>query len=211
MKNNINPPAIMFKHMAKIILSTMYDASPVIFAITKFGADRIIVVLNKESDKEQDKALETLQNSFKGVLEVKTIKVDPYDVVQIARETTKAIDLMSDKDQLIVNISGGRKTMALGLLYAAYARSSKISKIVYCSEEKQVIQLPKLSFKLTPSQQKVIELIDAGKHKNILDMADKIEISRGMLYRNIKELQDLGLLEENDGLKLTDAGRISVL
>src|SRR3989344_2282416 len=199
MKNNINPPAIMFKHMAKIILSTMYDA------------DRIIVVLNKESDKEQDKALETLQNSFKGVLEVKTIKVDPYDVVQIAKETTKAIDLMSDKDQLIVNISGGRKTMALGLLYAAYARSSKISKIVYCSEEKQVIQLPKLSFKLTPSQQKVIELIDAGKHKNILDMADKIEISRGMLYRNIKELQDLGLLEENDGLKLTDAGRISVL
>lgn len=201
----------MFKRMAKIILSTMYDANPVIFAITKFGADRIIVILNKESDKEQDKALETLQNSFKGVIEIKTIKVDPYDVVQIARETTKAIDLMSDKDHLIVNISGGRKTMALGLLYAAYARSSKINKIVYCSEEKQIIQLPKLSFKLTPSQQKVIELIEEGKHKNILDMADKIEISRGMLYRNIKELQDLGLLEENDGLKLTDAGRISVL
>ncbi|HLD04780.1 MAG TPA: hypothetical protein VJG90_03590 [Candidatus Nanoarchaeia archaeon] len=61
------------------------------------------------------------------------------------------------------------------------------------------------------SQQKVIESIQDGKFKSVLDMADKIEISRGMLYRNIKELQDLGLLEENDGLKLTDAGRISVL
>ncbi|MEK6963935.1 MAG: hypothetical protein AABX70_05895 [Nanoarchaeota archaeon] len=54
-------------------------------------------------------------------------------------------------------------------------------------------------------------MVQDGKFKNILDVADKIQISRGMLYRNIKELQNLGLLEDQDGLKLTDAGRISVL
>ena len=42
----------------------------------------------------------------------------------------------------------------------------------------------------------------------IMDLSDKIDISRAMLYRNIKELEEAGLIEE---LKLTDAGKIARL
>ena len=197
--------------MKKVIISTLYGAEPVVLSVTKYGADKLILIANKDPDKVQDEAMEAVKNAFEKVLEIKPVKVDPYDVVKIAAETVKAIDFMGDDDKIIVNISSGRKTMSLGLLFAAYKRAAKIDKILYVSEEKQIIQLPKLSFSLTQSQQKVMELIEGGKYKTLMEMSEKIDISRGMLYRNIKELQDLGLIDVSDGLKLTDAGKISVL
>ena len=189
----------------------MYDHEPVVFAVTKFGADKLIVLLNKDSDTEQNSSIKALENAFEKIIDIDYVKVDQYDVVGIAKETVKAIDSLKDNDFVIANISGGRKTMALGLLYAAYARSKRVNKIVYCSEEKEVIYLPKLYFNLTLSQGKVLELISSKKYKTIADLALKIDISRGMLYRNMKELEDLGLIVDEDGLKLTDAGQISVL
>jgi len=189
----------------------MYGHNPVVFAVTKFGADKLILILNKDSDEVQDSSFKAIENALGKILEIRTIKVEPYDVVRIASESVKAIDGLKDNDTVIANISGGRKTMALGLLYAAYARSKRISRIVYCSEERQVIRLPKLSFSLTSSQLKVLELISSKKYKSIADLAGKIEISRGMLYRNMRELEDLGLIIDEDGLRLTDAGEISVL
>jgi len=155
-------------------------------------------------------AYSPLENAFEKIIGIDYVKVDQYDVVGIAKDTIKAIDNLKD-DIVIANISGGRKTMALGLLYAAYARSKRVNKIVYCSEEKEVVILPKLSFNLTLSHGKVLELISSKKYKTIADLALKIDISRGMLYRNIKGLEDLGLIIDEDGLKLTDAGEISIL
>lgn len=64
---------------------------------------------------------------------------------------------------------------------------------------------------MTLSQVKVLELISSKKYKSIADLALKIDISKGMLYRNIKELEDLGLIVDENGLRLTDAGEISIL
>ena len=197
--------------MDKVIISTLYSVEPVMVAVTKYGADKLILVLNKDADKTQEDSLQAIKSTFDKILEIKLVKIDPYDVVKIAAEVVKAIDFMSDKDSIVVNITSGRKTMSLGLLYGAYARISKVNKVLYISEEQQIIELPKLSFNLTQSQQKVLELVHSDKYKTVTEMAEKIDISTGMLYRNIKELQDLGLIEEKEGLKLTDAGKIARL
>lgn len=47
-------------------------------------------------------------------------------------------------------------------------------------------------------------------------MADEVETSRAMLYRNIKDLADRGFIEpksagEGGGYRLTDAGKIARL
>ena len=46
---------------------------------------------------------------------------------------------------------------------------------------------------------------------SLSELADKIKISRAMLYRNIDELRDMGYISTDDGLVLTDAGKIARL
>ena len=47
------------------------------------------------------------------------------------------------------------------------------------------------------------------RHENL--PAKKTDISRAMLYKNIKDLQDMDLVTIENGLHLTDAGRIARL
>lgn len=74
-----------------------------------------------------------------------------------------------------------------------------------------IIYLPKLSFNLTESQKKLISKIQEGKFDNLTDLGEKVGTSPAMLYRNINELKDMDLIMTEEGIKLTDAGRIAVL
>lgn len=198
--------------MSKVVIATLYGIEPVMLTATKLGADKLLLLLSKTPDGTQEKSLKIITDSLGKVVEIKTIKVEPYDIVKIAEEVIKAIDLLDEKDSIYCNVTSGRKTMCLGLLYGAYGRIARVDRIYYVTEEEnKLISLPKMSYNLTQSQKRLMEYILNHKHDSLAELAEAIDISRGMLYRNIKELQDLGLIEENAGLKLTDAGRIAML
>lgn len=200
--------------MPKILIATIYSTEPILLSATKLGVDRIILLMDKESNKEQENAFKLINESVGKVIEIKTIKTEVYDIVKIAEDVVKAIDLLSDKDQIYVNITASRKTQALGLLYASYARNKRIKQIMYIiPEQKKIVYLPKLEYNLTHSQKLVLEEIIKNKAKSQVELAEKVDISRGMLYRTITELLNLGLIiqDEEEGFKLTDAGRIVLL
>ena len=198
--------------MAKILLATLHSAEPVLLAANKLGPDRIILLVNKEEDDVLKKSIELIKSSLGLVVEVKLVKLDVFDVVGVARKSVDIIDLLPQTDLIYVNITSGRKTQAMGLLFGAYARSTRVQKIIYNpSEPAAFVQLPKLSFNLTESQKKVLEAIDEGKYKTPAELSEKVAISKAMLYRNIKELDDMGMISTEEGFKLTDAGRIGVL
>ena len=136
-----------------------------------------------------------------------------YDVVKVASKCVEIIDMQPKEDVVYVNITSGRKTKAIGLLFAAYARHDRVKKIAYNPEEDKglVVYLPRLSFKLTESQKKILEYVDAGNYASIKELSEKIDLSTAMLYRAIDELKDMDLISVEDGLKLTDAGKIARL
>lgn len=199
--------------MTKVLLATLYVFEPVIAASTKISADRLILLIDTEPDSTQQKSLDIIKQSLGSVLEIKTVKTDVYDIVEVAKETVKIIDLLSDKDEIYVDITAGRKTKALGLLFGAYARSDRIKRIMYVKEEnKQVVNLPKLSYNITPGQLKIIESLLQGNAKSMADLAEKVDVSKAMLYKHIKELKDMDVVEDTkEGIQLTDYGRIVVL
>ncbi len=199
--------------MAKILIATLYKFEPVIAAATKISADRLYLLIDKEPDEKQSKSLEVIKQSLGTVLEVKTVKTDVYDIVEVAKEAVRIIDLLSDKDEIYIDITAGRKTKALGLLFGAYARSDRIKRIMYVKEEnKQVVNLPKLSYSITPGQFKIVEYLSKHSVNSMSDFATKVDVSKAMLYKHIKELKDMDVVEEtSEGLKLTDYGRIVVL
>lgn len=198
--------------MGKVLIATLYNADPVLLAATKLGADRLILLVNEKPDAEQDKSLKLIQDSLGKVMQVRVIKVPAYDVVGVAKKVVEAIDLTDEKERVYVNITSARKTMAIGALFGAYARHDMVRKIAYNTEEtKEVVYLPRLSFNLSKSEQQVLEYIEKGSYANQAELAKKLDMSPATLYKAIKDLEDMDFITLEDGIKLTDAGRIARL
>ncbi len=197
----------------KVLIATLYSPEPVLLAATRLGPDRIILLVDKEPDKQQEDSIKLIQDSLGKVIEIKTVKTDVYDIVEVAKKAVDIIDMQPNEDHIFVNITSGRKTKAIGLLFAAYARHDKVSKIAYNPEDDKntVIYLPRLSFKLTESQKQILGVLEKGRYDSIGDLAKKVEMSTAMLYRAVDELKDMDLVTTEDGIKLTDAGRIAKL
>jgi CRISPR locus-related DNA-binding protein len=195
----------------KVLIATLYSAEPVLFAITKLGPDKVFLLTDMEPNKEQSDAIKLIQNSLGKVIDIKAVKTEVYDIVGIAKTCVSLIDAQGKDDHIYVNITSGRKTKAIGLLFAAYARHDQVKKIAYNPEEDRntVVYLPRLSFKLTESQKKILEKLDSGKFETVGELSEKVELSTAMLYRAVDELKDMDLVTED--LKLTDAGKIARL
>jgi len=196
--------------MAKVLIATVYGPDPVLIAANKLGPDRMVLLVDKEPSKEQEKSIDLIKNSLGRVVDVKVVKTEVYDIVDIARRAVEIIDMQPKDDEIYVNVTSGRKTKAIGLLFGAYTRSSRIKKILYYPQDNEAmpVYLPILQFKLTESQKKVLEYLENSTFSSLMDLSEKIDVSRAMLYRSIKELEEMGLVED---LKLTDAGKIARL
>ena len=196
----------------KVLIATLYNPEPVLLATTRLGPERLILLVDKEPNKEQEASIKLIQDSLGKVIEVKIVKTEVYDIVEVAKKAIDVIDMQPKEDHIFVNITSGRKTQAIGLLFAAYARHSKVSKIAYNPEEDKssIVYLPRLSFNLTENQKRILEELGKGKYENTLELANKLEQSTAMLYRNLEELRAKDLISD-DGLSLTDAGKIARL
>jgi CRISPR locus-related DNA-binding protein len=196
----------------KVLIATLFSPDPVLLSATKLGPDRMILLIDDKPSKQQEDSLKLIQDSLGKVIDVKAVKCSVYDIVKVATKCVEVIDMQPQEDIIYVNITSGRKTKAIGLLFAAYARHDKVKKIAYFPEEENtVIYLPRLSFKLTESQKKILEYLFEDDFINIKDLADKIKLSPAMAYRAIDELKDMDLVITEEGLKLTDAGMIARL
>ena len=198
--------------MAKVLIATLYNPDPVLLAANRLGPDRLVLLTDVTPNAEQKKSFNLIKESIGRVVDVQEVKCEVYDIVRVAEKAVEVIDLQPRDDAVYINITAGRKTKALGLLFASYARHDKVKKIAYNPEEdtSSIVYLPRMSFKLTDSQKKVLEAV-GEEFGNFSELAEKIGISRAMLYRSVDELRDMDLITTEHGLELTDAGRIARL
>ncbi len=200
----------------KVLIATLHSPDPVILACTRLGPDKLYLLVDKDPPKEQVDAFDLIKSSLGKVMDVKEVKVEPYDVVGVAKRVVELIDTLDiNENDIFANITAGRKTKAIGLLFACYARHEAVKRIAYNPEEdkKSIVWLPRLSFHLTDSQKMILEQLDKSEFSSIKDLADKLEgkLSSGMVYRAIDELKDMDLVETEPKIGLTDAGRIARL
>ena len=202
--------------MVKILISTLFNPDPVLLSCTKLSPDKLILLITDEPDKTIEKSLELIKNSLGRVIDVSTAKIPQYDIVGIATKVVEIIDKVHLDGQITLNITSGRKTQSMGVLFGAYARSSHVQKIAYYPEGKEkgkVIYLPILSMKLTDSQEKIMISIKSNKIASYKTIADATGLSTAMVYRAVDELIKQGLIAKtnDEGIVLTDAGIIAGL
>ncbi len=198
--------------MSRVLVTTTYSSDSIILAITKLSVDRVYLLIDKKPDDTQSHAIDTINKTFGSVIEIKEKKIELYDFISVAKTMVDLIDDISRKDELYINVTPGKKTQAIGVLFGCYARPKFVKKIFYVPEgSKDMITLPILSFDITETQKEVLDNIE--KIDTAAALASEVETSKAMLYRNIKDLQDRGFIESKDsqGFKLTDAGKIARL
>ena len=202
------------EHCLKVLIATLYNPDPVLLACTRLSPNRLILLIDEEPDKTQKESLKLIKSSMGRVLDIKEVKIPLYDIVTIAKEIVKIIEIQPREDEIYMNITSGRKTQAMGVLLGAYARSSYVKKIAYNPEEDKsaIVYLPILSFKLNDSQKTILEHIDKKKIETYADLATATDLSSAMVYKSIDELKQMDFVEMTDkGFILTDAGKIARL
>lgn len=207
--------------MVNVLISSIYEITePIVSSVSKYSITKIILLRQKSLDKKLDLALTKLKSTFKKPnfdLEIKTLD-NVYDIYLTAESLVNILDALPSKDKVYLNITGGRKTLSLGLLFGAYARANKIKEIVYVTEEKgQFVILPKLDFDLSESEKKVLEYILSCNKNNcdliITRLAEDVGLSRAMVYKVLTELENRDYITSDAENKyvLTDAGKIVLL
>ena len=104
MATYINEPVLssekVQENMSKVLIATLYSPDPVLIAANKLGPDRLVLLVDKEPSKEQEKSLELIKSSLGRVIDVKVVKTEVYDVVDVARKAVEVIDMQPKEDEI---------------------------------------------------------------------------------------------------------------
>ena len=197
--------------MENTLISTIYSLEPVITCITLFSPKKVVILREDDPPQKKIESERMLNETVGRVLEIETKITSIHDVVQIAKDTTEIIENENSYGRnIVVNISGGRKPQALGALFGSYARHMMIEKIVYISQEDgHVLDLPILNFGLSKTKLMILEELKNGEN-SVKDLAIKIGISRGMTYNHLRELREMGFINQ-DVLEITSAGELAII
>lgn len=198
--------------MTRVLVTTTYSSDSIILAITRLGIERVYLLIDKKPDDVQKATIDAINKTFGSVIEIKEKKIELYDFVDVANNIVNLLDDISSKDEVYVNITPGRKTQALGVLFGCYARPTTVKKIFYLPEgSKELIILPVLHFDISQSQKEILDNIE--KIDTASALANEVDTSKAMLYRNLKDLADRGFIEPKpgEGYRLTGAGKIARL
>jgi len=193
-----------------IVIATIYSYEPVIAGAVKLGATRLILLKDTQPSKEQEEAIEKARKALGEYVKIETIPTSVYDIYQVASDVVELIDSFSPDAKIYLNVSAGRKTKSLGLMFAGYARSSRIEKIIYITKEDQeVVTLPNLAFSLNNKQRKVLSQFIGQKPDRLKEVYKSASISRATLFLMLKEFKRRGLMEQDNNLSA--AGKIALL
>lgn len=197
--------------MSGVLISTIYEKSDSTkFSILNFKPEKTILLVDKKTKKAQLDSIKLLKDFFENAIKITEKKIDVYDTVSVANDIIKIIDSTPSTQEIYVDVSQGRKTQAFGVLLACYTRPHRIKTIVYWNGEREMEILPKLAFGVNKRNKDLLKQIE--NMKSIVTLSKKLKLSRAQVYRDIRSLENEGLLtKENDKFILTEAGKIASL
>lgn len=193
------------------LISTIYSLEPVIICVTRLSPSKIILLTEEGAPDKKVQSEETIEKTFKNALEFEKKYTSVYDTVRVAKDVAELIEQEHARgNQVIVNVSGGRKPQAFGVLFGAYARNEMVQRVVYVTEEDGfMIDFPVLSFNLSDTKKLILEEIQKG-NSAVAQLATTAGISKGMTYNHLRELKAMGYIADGEnGYIITDAGRIA--
>lgn len=194
------------------LISTIYSIEPVIVCVTRLSPSKLILLTEEDTAEKKLQAEQNIEATFGKIIDIEKKTTSLYDPVRVASDVADLIEQEhAQGNNIVINVSGGRKPQAFGALFGAYTRSDMISRIVYVTEEDNtIIDFPILGFNISDTKKVILELIQSGTTA-VYEIGKGAGISKGMAYNHLRELKAMGYITEDDGYTITDAGKIAVI
>lgn len=154
------------------LISAFGSISDIMPAAMRFAPKKIILITAFNSEENIIEKRGLIGNTLGTVSDIEDIEVDDQDVYQISKKIVSIIDRESASSRdIIANISGSSIYVAIGLLFACYARTGAVKKIVVPQQKgRELSEFPKLEHDLNDTRQELLGfLIENGSRtaKNI--------------------------------------------
>ncbi|MBW6517713.1 MAG: CRISPR locus-related DNA-binding protein [ANME-2 cluster archaeon] len=194
------------------LISTIYTLEPVIVCVTRLSPSKLILLTEEGTAEKKIRSEQTMEDTFGKIIDIQKKNTSLYDPVRVAQDVANLIEEENAQgNQVMINVSGGRKPQAFGALFGAYTRSDMVKRIVYVTEEDNfIIDFPILSFNISDTKKIILEHIKSGV-SSVQEIAIGVGISKGMAYNHLRELKAIGYIKGEDGYTITDAGKIAVI
>jgi len=125
-------------------------------------------------------------------IEIETIPVDPYDALGIVN-LIKAKSLEQRNIPVILNATGGRKSMAIAVVLAGMVMGDKVKDIIYITEEEhKVISLPRLpnpNALLTDEKRRILRALKEKREATAEEL--KADSKMQTIWKYLRELEEL--------------------
>ncbi len=196
--------------MKTIICTLAHKGDVVINTVRIFGGDRLIILHGIPDDKtksEINKIKKTIPPNF---IPSEYIIIDQYNIEAVIKNVSEIIvEEYTKGNEIYVNISGGRKTLAIGVQLACYIEYDKITRLFYMTEEdNMIIDIPIIKWNLTEPKKLILSYV---KHEinNLDKISKRMNLSRNMIYKHLIELESDGYVKKvGDIYKLTSKGNM---
>ena len=191
----------------QVLISTIWKGTAVIQAIKLFSPEIIYFIVDTPIEERRAHSIQMIKDLFPK-LKIYEVPVKTYDIVNIAYESIKVIQKES-KNNIIIHVSEGRKTMSLGLLFGSYVMKKNIDSAYYIVQEtNQPLKIPIIELKASKKKKEILKNISEGTN-TVEGLVQKLNINTSTLYVHLKNLRDDGLITKD--IKLTDMGKIVLI
>lgn len=192
------------------LIATFYSAGPLMPAALAFSPKKIILIVDT-MNQEIRSNISAVEKTFGSIATIEVVKVKKDEIYDPAKKVVGIIDReASPNNRIVVNVSGGWKTLTNGVLYGCYARPDRVYRIINNKTDKKGIsELPKLGYNISAAKKEVILKIVERDNKTVAQIAKELRRTRGMVYQHLRELREAGYVD--DEFNITDAGRLALL
>jgi len=186
----------------RVIIST-FGVAPggIIQGIIQNGCEKLILLVPK--DLKSQKNLKEIEKKAKQMeIRVEKVMVSPYSLME---NIEKIKQLLRKNDDVILNVTGGRKPLSLAATLAGFVANPK--RIIYIQEENnRAIEIPKFTlYDKVLSKEKRTILKNIKNNMTIEDIKKSLKNEDGMsknyhvLMKHLRELAEFGLIQISNG------------
>lgn len=191
--------------MGRTLVTVLYHKKYFKQLITKIGdIEKLIVLYDPDGEEDVKKNLDEIKDFFDDILEIETVKCDQFDINKTAQIVANYIN--EEENDVVVNVTHGRKIQAIALTITAFSNIDNIDEIVYYIKDKGLINIPKLEVSLSRDKISVLQGIEANLE--VEEISDGLGVSKGMVYNHIRDMRKQGHIKTGK-LKLTNEGKLT--
>lgn len=136
------------------------------------------------------------------------INIETEDPIEICARISEIINGAKKHGEVFIAHGGG----GLGSLLNFVANKEGVNAIFSCYND-SIIQIPVMKLDISKTRLKILEFL-SSQDLNALEIGEKVNISRAMVYKHLSGLMDSGLVEKSkffEKYAITSAGRIAII